>query len=258
MLWKMKDSLIAVFLLVPALLCQNQPSCANLDCQKGYECDERSISCVPVSCEAETACEDFESCIQSTETCTEEGPCPQFSCMNKCAFIRCSPWSECDPFTATCVPVSCQAFQACPQGFDCVEEEKMCIRAPCPQFSCTPAEQESGCTTNCGISVPNFSFYENDGTDYCKNCVCLLNGYSFCFPFGDCDDDETLSECEIETDECDEKKLCEDPGNYGCDIESKKCIAIDCGAIDACKEEETCIPTQRLCESLPCPQFVCA
>ncbi len=68
-------------------------------------------------------------------------------------------------------------------------------------------------------------------------------------PFGSCEKDSEASKC---FEPC-VNGFCEDPGNYGCDLTENKCVPIDCGAEDACEEDEECAPTTRICVTLPCP-----
>ena len=135
--------------------------------------------------------------------------------VNPCAAILCIFGSECDPLIPGCVPVTCDAPDACPTGSTCVPQEIQCVRDPCPQFICEPncsnlgcdpgfkcnsVTQEceaQGCETTCGEVVPFYSVYFDDGENYCRPCFCSSSGESLCFPF-DCPDNPTLSECPSE------------------------------------------------------------
>jgi hypothetical protein len=65
-------------------LCLLDPAYSDMDCPvvacpDFYEWDDFESKCVAISCEAEGACADNETCVPDDVQCTRS-PCPQFVC----------------------------------------------------------------------------------------------------------------------------------------------------------------------------------
>lgn len=165
--------------------------------------------CNLITCESDQVCD------------SELGECIQ----NPCTSIRCLPDFECNPFNGECVGVTCDtAFAPCDVGFQCVERNINCFVPPCPQFECEEVFSDpciaitcgpdfqcdsdlgtcvaiSGCETDCGEVVGDLTLFSGDGVNYCKTCICLFYGKSFCFPFGSCASDPIAESCDEDEEE---------------------------------------------------------
>jgi hypothetical protein len=64
------------------------------ECTKGYELDEKANTCVPVTCDAELACKDTETCRPSKQVCRSK-PCKNFICVPKADETTTAPSTQC-------------------------------------------------------------------------------------------------------------------------------------------------------------------
>lgn len=160
----MLNLIFAFLAFFSVTLAQEELSCENVVCERGFQCDPSNLfGCRGTTCATAfpNPCPTGFECVDIPAECNDNEFCPQFECEKRfdpCAAILCEVGSFCDSNLAQCVP--------------------------------------NGCETNCGSQVDRFSFYTNDGEDYCKTCFCLGKGQSFCFPFfGTCPEDKDLSTC---------------------------------------------------------------
>lgn len=184
--------------------------CEAVLCPVGTQCvaSESGLSgtirprCIPVTCDAERACRFNEECVPMEVACAENvTACPQFECVEievDCAAVTCEEGSECHPKKGTCVPVSCDATNACPVDWSCEPKEKECRKenVPCPQFKCLPPP----CETTCGLPVAPGTRFTDDGENYCNRCQCTRRGEKRCRDEV-CELDEELSVCPTPSDE---------------------------------------------------------
>lgn len=76
---------------------------------------------------------------EEADTCVPLPACPAPPTTPECT----DPGTAYDPFRRACIPISCDAPDACAEGLTCKDASIYCIRSPCPQFTC---ERESICT----------------------------------------------------------------------------------------------------------------
>ena len=221
--------------------------CHSVSCEYGYHCDpEAEVPvCVPVTCDAPDACPSDKMCVRRNLNC-DRYPCPQFVCIASCRPNDCAKGYSCDVELDECVPITCEAQDACKTDEECHSASIVCEREPCPHFECLP----KSCRTTCGKMIPSNSFYQDDGENACNMCLCM-DGVSTCFSWL-CPDDSTISSCDY-----DDKSTCTttcglqvESGTFFNDDGANYCNICHCGATGLV----TC--TRSLCD-LKAPKATC-
>lgn len=259
-------------------------------CDDGYEWD--GTECVAVSCAADP-CPDHLDCVDLDYECTT-APCFKFRCVSP---TTCDEGYEYDDILDQCVPVSCDAPDACPGLKVCVDAEITCVRAPCPQFTCEYDQPETDpptCThgscspgyyCDYGICCPLGTAYDSlaeecvavscaapEPCDEGEKCVAAsIQCIRPPCPQFTCEADDSSMSDPCENDPCREGFVCHAYEAYWggwayqclCPDNTQwspgyGCVALNCEVEDACSEEKECIPYERHCYFPgPCPQYYC-
>jgi hypothetical protein len=221
----------------PQFTCIEPPRCA-----VGEQLDNLTQKCVPVSCEAEAACDSNSKCVPNTGIKCIRSPCPQFQCepLNN----GCGVGEELDALTKQCVAVSCDA-KPCKLGSVCQKRDVQCIRAPCPQFECVSS------SPTCG---------EGEAFDsLTKQCVAVSCEAK------PCDEGSVCQKADIQCIrapcpqfQCIAPTKCAVGEEYS-KLEAK-CVPVSCDAASACPspKQPYCTPSRKLCLVQPCQNFVCS
>jgi hypothetical protein len=107
-------------------------------------CSVPSPGSCPLACV--TGCFCPSNMLLDGDRCVLPANCPVITPVLNCSI--CALGTECDTLTGLCVAVSCDAPHPCPYRLSCLPRPMTCVRAPCPQFVCTPCMP---CHSNCGI-----------------------------------------------------------------------------------------------------------
>ncbi len=177
--------------------CDDDSASADQNCGMGFECDARD-TCVPVSCEDDTMCQEGCYCNEAAGECIETATCD--------AGGNCAGDLVCDTTRNTCVPadeigptcqgeVSCDTTApTCPSGSTAIIENgcytgTCMLKADCPDgapFACSDLDaDEAACSTNasCGAVYRGVNCTSPDGstcTSGSNNCSCESFIYDSC------------------------------------------------------------------------------
>jgi hypothetical protein len=207
-----------------------------VDCNHGYSFDHVQKRCVPVTCDASTACPAGHTCQPEQRSCTRE-PCPQYKCLKpacpSCATTLCPASSVCR--CGTCQPIDVPNCLSCATVLCAADTQCKCGR-------CQPIERE------CGHGEEYDSRLGRCVAVTCSaGSACPLN--QVCMPQRlDC----VRTPCPQF--ECQPRPICASGEEY--DPRFNRCAAVSCSA-RPCRWDELCVPQTSHCVRAPCPQFSC-
>lgn len=121
-------------------------------------CADPNPGACTFQCVADCFCPTGLVLNQSTDECVPLALCPTVP-------VPCGVGEVLDDLLHLCVPVSCEAPNACATGLTCIPTSVQCIRAPCPQFTCqvgspppvtcTGGKEYRECTSSCTATCDN-------------------------------------------------------------------------------------------------------
>lgn len=219
----------------------------------GLECvNDTGITCVRAPC-AQFECtfvDDYDPCVLAlcpegyvceARAATDED-CPAFQDFCPPTVAECVlSLDPCDEgyaldSHANCVPVTCEAPDACPSPATCMDladPPATCDDEPCREYDCEwPADYNPCAAATCEIGSTCQVF---DATE--DDCPPFVD---FCPP--------TVAKC---------VPTCAEGEEF--DGTTHACVAVSCEAASACRVFETCHDVQVDCgtSTRPCPQFAC-
>eukprot|EP00977_Amphora_coffeiformis_P015315 scaffold4503_cov167-Amphora_coffeaeformis.AAC.14 len=211
--------------------------------------------CTPVTCESENACQEGEECVRHKCGLLRGrfgSPCKQFECNTN------TELSSPEDIT---VPITCEAKDACEEGYKCLPARKFCITQPCQQFDCIPDDAAKPGLPEPIPMPPVEVCRENyDWDSEAQTCIPISCDAPDACLGGTCTADEgrqcITAPCQKFDCEC-------PPTTHQYDPVTGHCAPLTCEAEDACTGEgETCQDVVQLCiddssRPRPCKQYFC-